>query len=85
MIEIGIKHVFLCIFICKLKYIKMPRILQLRQRIVAMSAPRFFLIFGRIFRGRLIVLLLLSLIIIISIIIAIVIVIVVVKVVVNAS
>ena len=45
MTEIGIKQVYLCMFLCKLKYKKMPRILQLRPRISAMSASRFFFTF----------------------------------------
>ena len=48
--NISIKRVFLCLFLYKLKYIKMPRILQLHPRILAMSASRFFL-FGCIFPG----------------------------------
>ena len=53
MIETGIKQVFLCMCLCKLEYIKMPCILQLRPRILTTTVPRFFLPFGRVFPGEL--------------------------------
>ena len=51
--EIGIKQVFLCMFLCKLEYIKMPSILLLRLRILALSASRFFLLFSHVLRREL--------------------------------
>ena len=39
------KTSILCMFLCKLDYLKLPRILQLRPHILAMSASRFFFTF----------------------------------------
>ena len=49
--EIDIKQVFLCMFLCKLEYIKMPHILQLRPRILVMSASRVFTFWPLFSRG----------------------------------